>query len=79
MRDRAPPYPGKVYLHAPRLVALRGGDRNEKTPQTDSERGVLMRRAHFYPQHWLLCHVGLYLFEFEFAAPSHVHSAHAAF
>ena len=23
-------------------------------------------RAHFYPQHWLLCHMGLYKFEFEF-------------
>ena len=27
-------------------------------------------RAHFYPQHWLLCHMGLYKFEFEFDAPS---------
>ena len=24
-------------------------------------------RAHFYPQRWLLCHVGLHLYEFEFA------------
>ena len=23
-------------------------------------------RAHFNPQHWLLCHMGLYYFEFEF-------------
>jgi len=25
-----------------------------------------MTRAHFTPKHWLLCHVGLYLSEFEF-------------
>jgi hypothetical protein len=24
-------------------------------------------RTHFNPQHWLLCHMGLYKFEFEFA------------
>jgi hypothetical protein len=23
-------------------------------------------RTHFYPQQWLLCHMGLYWFEFEF-------------
>ena len=28
----------------------------------------LMRteRTHFYPQHWLLCHMGLYKFKFKF-------------
>ena len=29
-------------------------------------------RVHFCPQHWLLCHLGLYQFEFEFAFRSPV-------
>ena len=43
-----------------------------KHPQSHPERGPTrnMREqsalAHFYPQHWLLCHTGLYEFEFEF-------------
>ena len=32
-------------FHAPRLIALRGGDRNEETPATENEREVLIRRA----------------------------------
>ena len=26
-------------------------------------------RTHFYPQHWLLCHMGLFKFKFWLAAP----------
>ena len=45
-RDRAPPYRDYVlHSYAPRLIALRGGDRNEETPTTETEREVLMRRA----------------------------------
>ena len=33
------------YFYVPRLITLRGGDRNEETPTTENERGVLMRRA----------------------------------
>ena len=32
-------------FHAPSLIALCGGDRNEETPSTENEREVLMRRA----------------------------------
>jgi len=35
-----------MNFHAPRLVALRGGDRNEeKKNATENEREMLMRRA----------------------------------
>ena len=34
-----------MHFHAPRLIALRGGDRNEETPATENEREMLMRRA----------------------------------
>ena len=35
-----------LHFHAPRLVALRGGDRNEETLKTENnEREMLMRRA----------------------------------
>ena len=34
-----------MHFHAPRLIALRGGDRNEETPTTENETEVLMRRA----------------------------------
>jgi hypothetical protein len=38
-RDRAPPYRDPVlHSHAPRLVALRGGDRNEEIPATENEK-----------------------------------------
>ena len=41
-----PPYRYPVlHFHAPRFIALLGGDRNEETPTTENERGVLMRRA----------------------------------
>ena len=33
---------------------------------TDLTRSTFV--PHFTPQHWLLCHMGLYQFEFEFAA-----------
>jgi hypothetical protein len=33
------------HFYAPRLIALRGGDRNEETPATENEREVAMRRA----------------------------------
>ena len=32
-------------------------------------------RARFCPQHWLLCHLGLYLFEFEAKRRIHIESA----
>ena len=45
-RDRAPPYRDPVlHFHAPRLVAPRGGDRNEETSATENLREMLMRRA----------------------------------
>ena len=45
-RQSAPPYRDPVlHFHAPRLVALRGGDKNEETPTTENEREMLMRRA----------------------------------
>ena len=34
-----------LHFHAPRLVALRGGDRNEETPASENEKGMLMHRA----------------------------------
>ena len=34
-----------MYFHAPRPIALRGGDRNEVTSKTENKRGMLMRRA----------------------------------
>ena len=34
-----------MHFHAPRLIALRGGDRNEETPKTENKIGMLMRRA----------------------------------
>ena len=34
-----------LHFHAPRLIALRGGDRNEETPKTENKRDVLVRRA----------------------------------
>ena len=41
-----PPYRDHVlHFHAPRLTALRGGDRNEENPKTENKRGMLMRRA----------------------------------
>jgi hypothetical protein len=43
---QSPPYRDPaLHFHAPRLIALRGGDRNEETPKTDNKGGVLMRRA----------------------------------
>ena len=43
MSDRA----HGLHFHAPRFIALRGGDRNEETPKTENEGGMLMlmRRA----------------------------------
>ena len=36
-------------------------------PSSDPSLRIAQRtRAHFTPQHWLLCHVGLYWPEFEF-------------
>ena len=34
-----------MHFHAPRFIALRGGDRNEETPTTENEREMLMRCA----------------------------------
>ena len=34
-----------MHFHVPRLIALRGGDRNEETTKTENERDLLMRRA----------------------------------
>ena len=34
-----------MHFHAPRLVALRGGDRNEETPATGNEKRMLICRA----------------------------------
>ena len=34
-----------MHFHAPRLIALRGGDRNEETPARENEGEVPMRRA----------------------------------
>ena len=57
-RQSAPPYRGPVlHFHAPRLIALRGGDRNEETPKTENEREVLMCRVCAYtpsPRSFLL-------------------------
>ena len=42
----APPNRDPVlHFHALRLIALRGGDRNEETPTTENEREMLMHRA----------------------------------
>ena len=42
----SPPYRDHaLHFHAPRLIALREGDRNEETPTTENEGGMLMRRA----------------------------------
>ena len=35
-----------MHFHAPRPIALRGGDRNEETPQIENKGGMLMRRAY---------------------------------
>ena len=35
----------RAKSHAPRLIALRGGDRNGETPTTENEREMLMSRA----------------------------------
>ena len=32
----------------------------------DTDRTRVLTSASFYPHHWLLCHMGLYKFEFEF-------------
>ena len=41
-----PPYRDPaLHYYAPRLIALRGGDRNEETPATENQREMLMRRA----------------------------------
>ena len=41
-----PPYQDPVlHFHAPRLIALRRGDKTEETPTTENEREVPMRRA----------------------------------
>ena len=34
-----------MHFHAPRLIALRGGDRNEETPTTENEKEINMSRA----------------------------------
>ena len=34
-----------MHFHAPRLNALRGGDKSDDTPALENEREVLMRRA----------------------------------
>ena len=41
-----PPYRDPVlHFHAPRLIALRGGDRDEETSKTEKKDDFLMRRA----------------------------------
>ena len=43
---QSPPYRDHAsHFQAPRLIALRGGDRNEETPKTENKREMLMRRA----------------------------------
>ena len=42
---KAPGYFFCLCFHAPRLIALRGKDRNEETSKTENEREILMRRA----------------------------------
>jgi len=34
-----------LHFHAPRLIVLRGRDRNEGTPATGNKNGILMRRT----------------------------------
>ena len=36
------------------------------TSSLDTDLTRTTRAPHFTPQHWLLCHMGLYKFEFEF-------------
>ena len=36
-------------------------------PSLDTDLTRNTHAPHFTPQHWLLCHMGLYWFEFEFA------------
>ena len=43
--ERAPVQDHALHFHAPRLIALRGEDRNGDTPRTENEREVLMRHA----------------------------------
>ena len=46
LEQRAPPYRDPVlHFHAPRPIALRGGDRNEEAPAKTNERRKPMRRA----------------------------------
>ena len=47
LKTERPPYRDPVlHSHAPRLIALRGGDRNEETPAAGNEGEMLMRRAY---------------------------------
>ena len=43
--ERRPYRDPVLHFHAPRLIALRGEDRNEETPTTENKREVLMHRA----------------------------------
>ena len=43
-------------------------------PMLRGEVGAQRTRTHFTPQHWLLCHMGMYQFEFEFALALRVRS-----
>ena len=36
------------------------------SPKLDTDLTRNTRAPHFTPKHWLLCHMGLYKFEFEF-------------
>ena len=46
MRDRAAPYRDHaLHSHALRLIALRGGDRNEEAPATENAKEIPVRRA----------------------------------
>ena len=44
-RQSAPYRDPVLHVHAPRLIALRGGDRDEVNPKAKNKGGMLMRRA----------------------------------
>ena len=57
--ERAPYRDPVLHIHAPRLVALRGGGRNEETPTTKNKRemprGFLLLEQSFQPTLSPLC------------------------
>ena len=61
-----------VEIAIPHLVAGRLSLKN-----TDLTRNT--SAPHFTPQHWLLCHMGLYKYELEFLLSSFTHSLNHPF